>query len=136
MATTHPMTTYVQPDVRAAAGVNDAFLLAGRILMALIFVSSGFHKFTDLTATAASIDSIIGWQTRLSALALALFTAIAAYFFHDFWHYPAGAAEHASNMTHFMKNITLVGGFLMLAGAGAGRYSIDGPCIRPEYLRR
>jgi putative oxidoreductase len=160
MATTHPMTTYVHPDVRAAAGVNDAFLLAGRILMALIFVSSGFHKFTDLTATAASIASkglpmpdvlavataalelgggalvIVGWQTRLSALALALFTAVAAYFFHDFWHYPAGAAEHASNMTHFMKNITIVGGFLMLAGAGAGRYSVDGPCIRPEYLRR
>ncbi len=56
MATTHPMTTYAQPDVRAAAGVNDAFLLAGRILIALIFVSSGFHKFTDLTATAASIE--------------------------------------------------------------------------------
>jgi putative oxidoreductase len=160
MATTHPMTTYVHPDVRAAAGVNDAFLLAGRILIALIFVSSGFHKFTDLTATAASIASkglpmpdvlavataalefgggvlvIVGWQTRLSALALALFTAVAAYFFHDFWHYPVGAAEHSSNMTHFMKNITIVGGFLMLAGAGAGRYSIDGPCIRPEYLRR
>jgi uncharacterized membrane protein YphA (DoxX/SURF4 family) len=39
-------------------------------------------------------------------------------------------------MTHFMKDITIVGGFLMLAGAGAGRYSVDGPCIRPEYLRR
>ena len=159
MATTHPMTTYTQPDVRAAAGVNDAFLLAGRVLIALIFVSSGIEKFIDLSGTAASIASknlpmpavlavataavelgggvlvILGWQTRLSALALALFTAIAAYFFHDFWHYPPGA-EHTNNMIHFMKNISIIGGFLMLAGAGAGRYSIDGPCIRPEYLRR
>jgi len=29
----------------------------------------------------------------------------------------------------------MVGGFLMLCAAGAGRYSLDGPCIRPEYLR-
>ena len=77
---------------------------------------------------------IIGWQTRLFALLLAMFTAIAGYFFHDFWHYPPGA-EHTNNMIHFMKNVSMIGGLLMLAGVGAGRYSLDGPCIRPQYLR-
>jgi putative oxidoreductase len=180
MATTyHPAdaerTTYhprvASADVRAAAGVNDAFVLLGRILIAIIFVSSGAEKFMDLGATAASIASknlpipevvatylpagwtmpyvlavasaavelgggvliILGWQTRLFALLLAIFTAIAGYFFHDFWHYPQGV-EYTNNMIHFMKNVAIIGGFLMLAGAGAGRYSIDGPCIRPQYL--
>jgi len=74
-------------------------------------------------------------MTAGGALALALFTAVAAYFFHDFWHNPPGA-EHTDNMIHFMKNVSIIGGFLILTGAGAGRYSLDGPCIRPEYLKR
>jgi uncharacterized membrane protein YphA (DoxX/SURF4 family) len=31
--------------------------------------------------------------------------------------------------------VSIIGGFLMLCAVGAGRYSFDGPCIRPEYLR-
>jgi putative oxidoreductase len=77
---------------------------------------------------------IIGWQTRLVALLLAIFCAVAAYFFHDFWHQPPGP-QHVNNMIHFMKNLSMIGGFLMLCAAGSGRYSLDGPCIRPEYLR-
>jgi uncharacterized membrane protein YphA (DoxX/SURF4 family) len=38
-------------------------------------------------------------------------------------------------MIHFMKNISIIGGFLMLCAVGAGRYSLDGPRIRSEYLR-
>jgi uncharacterized membrane protein YphA (DoxX/SURF4 family) len=37
-------------------------------------------------------------------------------------------------MIHFMKNVSIIGGFLMLAAVGAGRYSFDGPCIRTKYL--
>ena len=54
-------TTYQAPvglgDVRAAAGVHDAFVLLGRILLAAIFVASGAEKFMDLGATAAAIES-------------------------------------------------------------------------------
>jgi putative oxidoreductase len=148
-----------QANVRAAAGVNDAMLAAGRVVIALIFVSSGIEKFMDLGAAKSAIDSkhlpypdvlavltaalesvggvliIFGWQTRLAALALALFTAAAGYFFHDFWHLPPGA-QHTDAMIHFMKNVSIIGGFLMLAAAGGGRYSLDGPCIRPQYLER
>jgi putative oxidoreductase len=76
---------------------------------------------------------ILGWQTRLFAVLLAAFTAITAYFFHDFWHYPQGA-EYTNNMIHFMKNVSIIGGFLMLAAVGAGRYSIDGTHVRDRYL--
>jgi putative oxidoreductase len=103
-------------NVRAAAGVNDAMLAVGRVAIALIFVSSGVEKFMDLGAASSAIASknlpypdvlailsatlesvggllvIFGWQTRLTALALALFTAVAAYYFHDFWHLPPGGS--------------------------------------------
>jgi len=145
-------------NVRAAAGVNDAMLAIGRVLIAIIFVSSGIEKFMDLGATAAALASknlpfpavlaaltatlelvgglliIVGWQTRIFALALAAFSAAAAYFFHDFWNRPAGP-EHTDMMIHFMKNVSIIGGFLMLCAVGAGRYSLDGPRIRPDYLR-
>jgi len=158
MATTYSHSEAAVGDVRAAAGVNDALLAIGRIIIAIMFVLSGLEKVMDLPGTAAAIGGknlpmpyalavatavlelggglliIVGWQTRIVALALAIFTAVAAYFFHDFWHYPEGA-QYTNNMIHFMKNMSVIGGFLMLCAAGAGRYSLDGPCIRPEYLK-
>jgi putative oxidoreductase len=155
VATTTVTSVHVSiDDVRAVAGVNDALLAIGRVFIALIFVSSGLEKFMDLGAAAAEISTklpfpyvlavlsasletlgglliIIGWQTRITALALALFCLVAAYFFHDFWHLPAGV-EHDDMLVHFMKNVSIFGGFLMLAAVGAGRYSLDGPCIRHE----
>ena len=152
------MSTAQQANVRAAAGVNDAMLAVGRILIAIIYISSGLEKFMGLSEVTAQLASkgfpaanvfaiasaalelgggiliVLGWQTRIFALALAIFTGIAAYFFHDFWHLPAGM-EHTNNMIHFMKNVSIMGGFLILCAAGAGRYSLDGPCVRPEYLR-
>ena len=89
-----------------------------------------------LTATVESVGGLLvifGWQTRLSALALAVFSTVAAYFFHDFWNLPPGP-QHTDMMIHFMKNVSIIGGFLMLCAVGAGRYSLDGPCIRSEYL--
>jgi uncharacterized membrane protein YphA (DoxX/SURF4 family) len=98
----HTMTgDPTQGDIRAAAGVNDTILAIGRVLIALIFVSSGVEKFMDLGVTASAISSkglpftnvlavltavleaggglliIIGWQTRLVALLLAIFCAVA-----------------------------------------------------------
>lgn len=137
-------------QLRVMAGVNDALLAAGRIVLAVIFVMSGLEKFMDLGATAGAIASkglpmpsvlaalaaatelggglliVVGWQTRWAALALAIFSLVAAYFFHDFWHMEGAARE--DNMIHALKNLSIFGGFLMLAAVGAGRYSMDGPC--------
>lgn len=137
-------------QVREMAGVNDAMLAVGRIALAFIFVMSGAMKFMDLGATAGAVASkglpvpmvlatlaavtelggglliVVGWQTRWAALALALFTLVTAYVFHDFWNMEGAAREN--NMIHALKNLSIFGGFLMLAAAGAGRYSVDGPC--------
>jgi putative oxidoreductase len=127
----------------------DAALAIGRILLAAIFIFSGIGKFADVPGTAAYIASkglplpevltlvsgaveliggmliVIGWQVRLAAVVLLLFTAAAAGLFHDFWHLPAGA-ERDDQMIHALKNLSIVGGFLVLAAAGPGRFSIDG----------
>ena len=136
-------------QVRHMAGVNDVMLALGRVAIAVIFILSGAMKFMDLSATAGAVASkglpapmvlaalaaatelggglliAVGWQTRIAALVLALFTLVAAYFFHDFWHMEGAAQEN--DMIHALKNLSIFGGFLMLAAAGAGRYSIDGP---------
>ncbi len=59
------------------------------------------------------------------ALALLIYTLIAAYYFHDYWHI-ADPAEHLNQLIHAMKNLSMAGAFLMLAASGAGRYSVDG----------
>ena len=149
MATAYPMRTS-DTNIRAGAGVSHLLLMVGRIFIAVIFIMSGAEKFMDLGSTAAAIGSkglpvpqvlavatatvelgggflvIVGWQTRWAALALAIFTLVAAYFFHDFWHLPEGV-EREDAMIHAFKNLSIFGGFLMLAAVGAGRYSLDGP---------
>ena len=127
----------------------DAALAIGRIVLVIIFIASGFGKFADLSGTAAYIAGkglpfpqllaaaagtgelicglaiAIGWQTRLAAIGLIVFTAAAAFFFHDFWNLPVGA-ERANQMVHAMKNLSIIGGLIVLAVAGAGRWSYDG----------
>jgi len=141
-------TTAITPAY-ATSPLADTALLIGRIALVVIFLMSGFQKFTDLggvagmlaaknlpqpmiLATLAAITEVagglliaVGLQTRAVALGLLVFTAIATYFFHDFWNQAAGP-EQANNMIHAMKNLSMCGAFLMLAGTGAGRYSMDG----------
>jgi putative oxidoreductase len=141
-------------EIRRMAGVSDGLLLIGRIMIAVMFIFSGFAKFMDLAGTAGMIASkglpvpmvmaglaaaaevlgglmiVFGWQTRIAALGLIVYTALATFFFHDFWNMADQARQ--DNMIHAMKNLSVAGGFLMLAAVGAGRFSIDGPCIRHD----
>jgi putative oxidoreductase len=127
----------------------DAALAIGRIVLVIMFIFSGVGKLMDVSGTAAYIASkglplpqlgaigagagellcglaiAVGWQTRLAAVGLILFTAAAAFFFHDFWNLPAGG-ERTSQMIHAMKNLSIIGGLIVLVGAGAGRFSLDG----------
>ena len=121
--------------------------LVGRILIALIFVFAGFGKITGFEGTVGYIASkgmplpqlaaigaiiielgggimlVLGWKTRLAAMALFLFTGLAALIFHNFW---AAAPDQAQNqMTHFMKNMAIMGGMLFVMVHGAGALSLD-----------
>lgn len=122
-------------------------VLVGRILLALIFVLSGFGKITGFAGTAAYMASkglpmaeillvptilielggglmlIFGYRTRLAAAVLFLFLIPVTLVFHNFWAAPA--AEAQMQMINFMKNLAIMGGMLCITAFGAGRYSLD-----------
>ena len=122
--------------------------LIGRILVAAIFVLSGFNKMGDFAGTSAMMSSvglpmaelllvatilievvgglmiIIGWQTRLAAAALFLFMIPVTVVFHNPWAAADGAAAQ-QQMIHFLKNLAIAGGLLNLIAFGAGAYSVE-----------
>lgn len=128
--------------------VNNAFLLAARVLMAVMFVPAGISKIGGFEGTVGYIASVglpmaaagavaaivvevlgglallAGVGTRVAAVVLALFTLAASVFFHAYWAVPAEQAMVQQLM--FFKNLAIVGGLLGLAAAGAGGWSVEG----------
>jgi putative oxidoreductase len=127
--------------------MRDTLFLLGRILLVAIFFLSGVSKLMNLGGTAAYIGSkglpapdilailagagevvlalliVVGFQTRLAAIGLAVFTVAATVLFHDFWNMQG--PERMQNMISAQKNLSIIGALLMLAVAGAGRYAMD-----------
>jgi len=128
-------------------GVQSLALLFGRVLLAVVFVISGYSKIGNFAGTVSYVASkglplpeaaavlaivvelgagvllVLGLKTRWAALALAAFTAAATYYFHAFWAMPE--ARKMIETLMFQKNLAIIGGLLVLAVAGAGAFSID-----------
>ena len=118
---------------------------AGRILLALIFIVAGFGKLGDVQGFSGYLASgglpaflawpavlfeiiaglalLIGYQTRLVALALAAFSVVTALLYH--------APVDAMQQVMFLKNLAMAGGYLMLVAHGAGALSVDERLSRP-----
>jgi len=64
------------------------------------------------------IAILVGFQTRIAAWVLAIFTIATALVAHTGW-------ADQNQMIHFLKNVAITGGFLVLASSGPGAYSID-----------
>jgi len=121
--------------------------LAGRILLAFMFILAGWGKLGDIPGTMAYTASgglpgffafpalgiellgglavLVGWQTRWAALALALFAVVAAVLYHYVPALGLEGYERMGQILNFQKNLAIAGGFLVLAAFGAGRYSLD-----------
>jgi putative oxidoreductase len=132
---------------RVAADWGNVLWLVGRILIALIFVQSGWGKLTDLGGFAAmlagggvpmasvlapigaivefagGIAIVLGLGTRYAAALLIAFTIVATLIAHRFWDYPAD--QQQVQMIQFAKNVTIIGGFLFVFVTGGGHYSLD-----------
>ena len=112
----------------------------GRIFLSTIFLFEGINKIFNYESTIKYMESfnvpellaiptiileilfplllIIGYQTKLSALVLAIFTLATALIFHtDF--------TNQMQLISFLKNFAIAGGFLILFINGAGKYSLD-----------
>lgn len=127
--------------------LQNPLALAGRILLGVFFVMSGFEKITGFSGTVGYINSaglplanvvavltilvelggglmiIFGFGARWAGLALAGFSLVAALLFHAYWNAPQ--AEYFGQYLNFWKNVTIAGGMLMLAAQGPGAFSID-----------
>jgi putative oxidoreductase len=140
-------TTHIEETINMNA-LNRFGPLSGRILIALIYLLSGFGKTTGFESTVGLIASkgvplsqlaaigaiivelgggtmvVVGWKARWAAAALFVFTAVAGLIFHNFWSTPA--AEAANQITHFLKNVCIMGGLVFVIVHGSGPLSIDG----------
>jgi putative oxidoreductase len=126
---------------------RDAILLLARLLLMLLFLLSGWSKLIGFSGTVGYMESLgaplpwlaaaiavvmeffvaialmLGFYTRPLALLFALFVLGTALLGHAFWDMEG--AERAANMTQFLKNLSIMGGLLVLAVTGPGRYSLD-----------
>ena len=114
--------------------------LLGRIILSILFIRAGLHKFmfygdtqaymaahhvsgtllplVILTELGCGLAILLGIFTQWAALLLAGFCLLAAYLFH---YHPGDAPQ----MMQFVKDVTIAGGFLVLAGAGPGTLSLE-----------
>jgi putative oxidoreductase len=126
---------------------NDITTLAGRILIAVIFLISGFFKVGGYAqmvayatavhlpapgvaiAVAAAIELagglaiLTGFKTRVAAWVLFLYLIPVTYVFHNFW--AVQGQEQQMQMVNFLKNVAIMGAMLVLSVNGAGAYSAD-----------
>ncbi|SPA54877.1 putative DoxX, exported protein [Cupriavidus taiwanensis] len=121
---------------------NSAIAVAGRTLLATIFIISGVGKLLAPGATMAYIGSlglpapalgligalvlelagaallVAGYKTRLIALLLAGCAIVTALIFHH-------ALADQNQMFHFLKNLAMAGGLLQVVAFGPGALSLD-----------
>lgn len=126
---------------------RDGVALLGRVLLALMFIVSGWGKISGFGDTAGYIASqklpfpqlltviailvelggglaiAIGWNTRWAALAMIVFLIVITPIFHAFWSAPPDQA--AMQNINFMKNVSILGGMMLLYTFGPGRFSVD-----------
>ena len=120
--------------------------LLGRLLMVYIFATSGLAKIFSwqgnvqymstrhlpmipvllvaamVVEVGGSICLITGYRAREAAFIMFLYMIPLTLLFHNYWTFSgmlAGAQE-----THFRKNLAIMGGLLLLAYAGPGRWSL------------
>lgn len=126
---------------------RDRLILLARILLMILFVASGWQKMLGFTGTVGEMATIglplpavvaaiviiieflvglalvVGVCTRPLALLMALYTLGTAFIGHHYW--TMTGAAYGANFVNFYKNVSIVGGLLLLCVTGAGKYSID-----------
>ena len=127
--------------------LQNSAALAGRILLALIFIISGYGKIGGYAGTAGYMASkglpmvdillpltilvelggglliAIGWKARWAAAVTFLFLIPVTLVFHN----PAGLDPAAAQqqMIQLLKNLSIMGGMLGLFAFGPGGFSLD-----------
>ncbi len=129
--------------------------LIGRTLISVLFLSSGYFKLANWSATAAQMTSsgipavslalpaavvielggglllLLGYRARLAATVLGLYLAIVTGTLHNFW--AVESLQRQEQAAHLLKNLAILGGLVRLMSDGAGAISFDARRLRAEF---
>jgi putative oxidoreductase len=127
--------------------INDEVILAARLLLATLFLIFGWRKLRDYPGTVSQMVQVglampilatavsmfmelpvafavaVGAFTRISAVLLALYSLGTALIGHHYW--TVKGADYVDSLDGFYKNLSIMGGLLLLSITGAGKYSVD-----------
>ena len=129
------------------SAINHAVILAARLFLAALFLIFGWRKLRDYSGTVSQMvqDGVpmpvlatavaifmelpvafavaVGAFTRPSAVLMVLYTLGTSLIEHRYW--TMTGADRLASLEGFYKNLSIMGGFLLLFITGAGKYSID-----------
>jgi putative oxidoreductase len=129
------------------SGINDELILAARLLLATLFLIFGWRKLRDYSGTVSQMVQLgvptpvlatvvaifvelpvafavaVGAFTRPSAVLMAFYALGTALIGHRYW--TVKGADYVDSLDGFYKDLSIMGGFLLLFMTGAGKYSID-----------
>lgn len=127
---------------------RDVSALVARALLAILFILSGFGKIPGFEGTVGYIASkgmplptlmaagaiavelgaglllLVGYKARWAAMAIFLFMIPTTVIFHNFWSAPPDKAM--MEQIGFLKNVSIMGGLLMVWAFGPGRLALGG----------
>ncbi len=127
--------------------INNEIILTARLLLATLFLIFGWRKLRDYSGTVSQMVELgapmpvlaaiiaifmelpvafavaVGAFARLCALLFVLYTLGTALIGHRYW--TVTGADWVDSMDGFYKDLSIMGGFLLLYITGAGKYSID-----------
>jgi putative oxidoreductase len=129
------------------SGIHDELILAARLLLATLFLIFGWRKLRDYSGTVSQMVQLgvptpvlatvvaivmelpvafavaIGAFTRPAAALMALYSLGTALIGHRYW--TVQGADYVDCLDGFYKDLSIMGGFLLLFVTGAGKYSVD-----------
>ena len=126
--------------------VTAAVVLLGRVLFVLIFLMAGPNQFASQTiayatsqgvplaslmvplagviAIAGGLSILLGYRAKIGAWLVALFLVCVTPMMHKFWAV-TDPVMHQMQLINFMKNLSMLGGALLISQFGAGPWSLD-----------
>jgi putative oxidoreductase len=131
-----------------ANGINDELILAARLLLATLFLIFGWRKLRDFSGTVGQMRQLgvptpvlaagvatfmelpvafavaVGAFTRPATVLMFFYTLGTALIGHRYW--TMTGKDYVDGMDGFYKNLSIMGGFLLLYITGPGKYAIDG----------
>src|ERR1700740_3742258 len=135
----------ISQDVEARSFPQGAVVVLGRFFFALIFLMAGANHFSKQTigypasqgvplasiavplsgvlAIAGGLSILFGYRAKLGAWLIVLFLVPVSLMMHKFWTAPDPMMAQIQ-MILFMKNVSMLGGALLISQFGAGRSAL------------